>query len=1674
MNSKLCLSLISNSTSGTYAYSLNLNLLWTLLLSVFIITPSFADNDLKNKALGAKNSSSISANNSLFAQTFVIPTDGKAITKTIINCTADNEFTDDGGFSIYKDDVARTDTIAICPNNSAQRVKLAFTDFDLEEGDTLVAYDGNLSALKNNTAPLIGKASGVGNSQAFGAWIMADCSPATNPSGCLTFVFNTDGDYRKGAGWEAWGTCEDRKIVIKPPSITNPLLTCSETSRFQTIGAATVSGACGAVTNDSTRVTIANAAGTICVDTCLSRNANMSVTREFALGTYVVTYRLKGDPSISAVTYFSINAPNLICNDEVRIPLGSDCGVFITPDMILENPCDTITDTLYYQIKIIGNDGKILAQGTGRAGDYPSLTKGQIGGCNNRLRVEITRVYFDGLNLAICNNGRQAATCSTNIQFVDNSPPIFNQFNSVDTVFACATDLSAESLQQTVPMAFDNCNQAQVVYQGARKISNGTDCDETTYEVTWTATDNCGNVATLRNTVRVMRPTGDKIIKAPDVTLICGIDPTSAALDLNRTGAPSLVLGVQRNGVFTPTDTVALSTEEYICKYRLLKEDVQIPSECGQKLFRYWTLIDWCENNGPIPIDTQAIIFEDTFPPKLQCSSFNTLASAEKIPFSPFECTRQLNFSKPIATDNCGAPPAVAEYIVERLENDDWWNLGSNLNQAGALNAGTYRVGYRAFDLCNQQVREDSCFRYFVLEDQTKPSAICTDGLNVSISNDFARVAARDIDAGSWDACGIERILVRRRSCTDPNAWLGSINNYVRTRLNNQLDPTGWGDFIEVECCDSGQKIEVELLVIDNNGNYNFCWMEITTEDKIPPVCSNLPNQQDFCDNFHNGEFGASTDTDNDKQFDAREWQPLEGDLADAYNEKYGNPLSACVDNLTCQALTLEQQYQLIDEECGIFRVKRRYRVRDVRGSVSNWSEQLINIEYRPDWKITLPVDWIGTCGDGVPTEELLIENGFCDAMAYEAFDQKFNIVNDACFKVIRTYHIINWCIYQAGDEPVNINRLANSAGNVMSQQTISSAQYQNIPYLTYTQILKVSDSEAPVVTVAEVEECIGEENQCSATKTFSATATDCNEASTNNLNFNWEIFENNVQRGSGAAATFNWVVQPGVNYKVKWKVADKCGNSAWTENIYTFKDCYKPTVYCLDGLAIELGTSKEVEIWAKDFNVKSLDNCTNEDKLAFRIWHNSLPTEAPTTLEGVLALSTRLGLDCDYVGIQNVNVYVIDEAGNYDFCITTLNVQDNMNVCPTTGGQIAGRIYTEYGSAVQNTEVRIANADNSMMMTPANGNYSFDLTGSPSYTVVPSKNTGFLNGVSTFDMVKITKHILRKEVFTSPYQYIAADVNNSGDISTFDIIQLRKLILNLITEFPNDNPSWRFVDANYEFSTENPSAETFPEYIQVNNLSGVMPDLDFIAVKIGDINGSAAASSLTSADSRTKEGNLVIEVADKMVKTGEIVEVAFNATEFKNIEGYQFTLQYEGLEFVAFGEELATEANFGFGLQDRGYLVTSWNNTTADENDNAPTLFRLKLKATTNGSLLSMLKINSKFAESESYHSDGTLQGVTLQAAQKTAEVESFKVAQNTPNPFANQTIIGFALPNAAEVELNIIDLQGKVILTRKEDFSKGQQQIAINANELPNGTYYYQLVTPFGVAAKKMIVLK
>jgi hypothetical protein len=194
---------------------------------------------------------------------------------------------------------------------------------------------------------------------------------------------------------------------------------------------------------------------------------------------------------------------------------------------------------------------------------------------------------------------------------------------------------------------------------------------------------------------------------------------------------------------------------------------------------------------------------------------------------------------------------------------------------------------------------------------------------------------------------------------------------------------------------------------------------------------------------------------------------------------------------------------------------------------------------------------------------------------------------------------------------------------------------------------------------------------------------------------------------------------------------------------------------------------------------------------------------------------------------------------------------------------------------------------------------------------------------------------------------------------------------------------------------------------------------------------------------------------------------------------GYQFTLAFdqnvvEFDDFTAGALRGLTADNFGFAKLNEGALTTVWTNTNAVSVANDEVLFTLNFVAKKDGNLSDVISVDQvRFTPAEAYTNDGDLFDVAIDFGQVTDA--GFSLAQNRPNPFRNETVIEFTLPEATTATLTIYDVAGRVLKTIKGDYSKGANMETINSSDLnATGVLYYQLDTPTQSATMKMIVIK
>ena len=311
-------------------------------------------------------------------------------------------------------------------------------------------------------------------------------------------------------------------------------------------------------------------------------------------------------------------------------------------------------------------------------------------------------------------------------------------------------------------------------------------------------------------------------------------------------------------------------------------------------------------------------------------------------------------------------------------------------------------------------------------------------------------------------------------------------------------------------------------------------------------------------------------------------------------------------------------------------------------------------------------------------------------------------------------------------------------------------------------------------------------------------------------------------------------LVPPGT-YSVTYTQTDTCGTSFSDSFAVEVLDCAAPLPFCEEGMLIEFQSNQfEIQLPSEIFDDGSFDNCGGPVVLSF----SSDSTD-----------TVRAFYCPDDLGLHEIELWVTDASGNQDFCETFVFFQANIPCEIIPEVWINNKVLTEEEAGISGVEITHEFYLNSSIVdieciTDENGDCSiYELIwGVNDIVVVPRKDEEYRNGVTTSDMALILKHILGIELLDSPYKIIAADVNNDGHVSTSDLIPMQLLILGLIDGFPN-NTSWRFVDAEYEFSNPmNPwSGGPFPEIVGYFNVA--LPGEaypKFFGLKVGDVNNTA------------------------------------------------------------------------------------------------------------------------------------------------------------------------------------------------------------------------------------------
>lgn len=658
----------------------------------------------------------------------------------------------------------------------------------------------------------------------------------------------------------------------------------------------------------------------------------------------------------------------------------------------------------------------------------------------------------------------------------------------------------------------------------------------------------------------------------------------------------------------------------------------------------------------------------------------------------------------------------------------------------------------------------------------------------------------------------------------------------------------------------------------------------------------------------------------------------------------------------------------------------------------------------------------------------------------------------------------------------------------------------------------------------------ISDANSCTTTTTATIAASDSSEPVSNfsktitllDVNFSdissgnpttwlWEFGDGNTSTSNNPFHTYTTAG----NYSVCLTVSNDCGDDTSCENISVGQtnniDIDLTSVSGNTGTIVQVpvivskfndvlsfqhsfmiaDTSIAEFVGTSNFLTTQLGNAANIDVSATNINTIWLSTGAATNVQDG---ATIYLLDVLVKGDPSECVDIVMDTQNYP---TEFVVIDNGNivqvgynftqgeVCSNAGVILSGRIKTENDLEIEDVEVfNNAAANTFTMFTDANGLYEFAPAPSgSSFLIEPHKNVNHRNGVTSFDLAIIQQHIIGNISLDSPYKMIAADIDNSGAITSLDLWYAQQVIITTADTFP-DNESWRFIPDDYIFSDpSNPFANTFPESITQSNVLVDMPNQNFVAVKVGDVNHTALPNTLTGGDSafnREDKGDFDFFINKQ--KTGEQeFYLEFLAKDFKEMSAFQFDLFFEkdNLEFDRI-EGNKIDVIHGSSLLENGVLTFIWYtpNTKGESFDDETGLFKIYFKQkTTATTSVESFRVVNEITPAIAFDFEGNPSVISLTDLQKIKNDKlndsKITVYQNIPNPFSEHSKIIFKMGIDDLVQINFVDQHGSTIYSTENYYSAGTHQLEVDANDFPSaGIYYYSITTSSERVVRKMII--
>lgn len=521
-------------------------------------------------------------------------------------------------------------------------------------------------------------------------------------------------------------------------------------------------------------------------------------------------------------------------------------------------------------------------------------------------------------------------------------------------------------------------------------------------------------------------------------------------------------------------------------------------------------------------------------------------------------------------------------------------------------------------------------------------------------------------------------------------------------------------------------------------------------------------------------------------------------------------------------------------------------------------------------------------------------------------------------------------------------------------------------------------------------------------------------------------------------------------------------------EYLFRVKDCLEPLLECLSGWTASIPAADTLTLHTADFIHFATDNITPYNRLQFSLRRAGTGSGFPLNAQGQPV--TSLPFTCADLGFHLVELWVRDLAGNTASCEAGVNLFDfggncdeplDPIVCATTAfvnqdtiRHIDYVMETLSEPGLPPIQLSYTRLPDGCIELPDFSQYPIMEVG-----VTPRKNDDPLNGVSTFDLVLINRHIIGLQIFNKTWKYLAADANNSGTLTTLDIIELRKLILGIYDTLPNST-SWKFVITDCSLDSINPFLSNCPSSLVFH--PAFMPkEMKFLGIKTGDVNGNASPDSLLAPPEDRAPATLLLP--ERYLVAGQTTDLPVFLSEPAEWIACQWALQWDpdalALEAVLPGSLPAVDASAA--AQPRpGVLTFSWLDAEPHWLLPGQALCTLRVRALKSGYLQDVFREPVRYLRPEAYADNGTASPIRFGFTGTTPELTAAEIFPPQPNPAAGAVIFPFFLTEAGSATLEVYDTKGQMLYFSEQTMAAGNGALTLPSHAaVTPGMYVWRL---------------